>query len=81
MPRNQIAWHGYFEAIFMNRKQFITNISAGLLGTGLLQNVVFAQKNTQNTSVKITNVKPNIFNNVLYVKVDEAVMEKLKLNK
>ena len=56
--------------IFMNRKHFLTTISAGILGTEFLPNDVFAQKITQNTGIKITNIKPYIFNNALYVKVE-----------
>lgn len=56
--------------IFMNRKHFLANISSVLLGTSLSQNESFAQKSGQNTGVKITNVKPYIFSNALYVKIE-----------
>ncbi|MCU0323652.1 MAG: mandelate racemase/muconate lactonizing enzyme family protein [Spirosomaceae bacterium] len=52
----------------MNRKSFLKKLSASAIGVGLLPTETFSQ--TANSGVKITNVKPYIFKNALYVKVE-----------
>lgn len=54
----------------MNRKQFFKNISVGFMGASLVQNEMFAKNPTQKSGVKITNIKPYVFSNALYVKVE-----------
>lgn len=54
----------------MNRKQFFKNISVGFIGASLVQNEMFAQNTTQKSGVKITNIKPYVFSNALFVKVE-----------
>ncbi len=54
----------------MNRKQFFKNISVGFMGASLVQNEMFAQNTTQKSGVKITNIKPYVFSNALFVKVE-----------
>lgn len=54
----------------MNRKQFFKNISVGFMGASLVQNEMFAQNTSQKSGVKITNIKPYVFSNALYVKVE-----------
>ncbi len=40
------------------------------MGASLVQNEMFAQNTTQKSGVKITNIKPYVFSNALYVKVE-----------
>jgi len=54
----------------MNRKQFFKNISVGFMGASLVQTEMFAQNIAQKSGVKITNIKPYVFSNALYVKVE-----------
>lgn len=54
----------------MNRKQFFKNISVGFMGASLVQNEMFAKNPTQKSGIKITNIKPYVFSNALYVKVE-----------
>jgi galactonate dehydratase len=55
----------------MKRKAFIQNLSKSILATAFLPNIAFGSENKKaDTGIKITNVKPYIFSNALYVKIE-----------
>jgi galactonate dehydratase len=57
----------------MNRKSFLKALSASAIGTSCISQHSMAQSSTaavNASGVKITNVKPYIFKNALYVKVE-----------
>ncbi|MFN4144799.1 MAG: mandelate racemase/muconate lactonizing enzyme family protein [Runella sp.] len=54
----------------MNRNHFLKTLSATALGSTLLSHQSDAQTKPAQSGVKITNVKPYIFTNALYVKVE-----------
>lgn len=54
----------------MKRKQFFKNISTGIIATALFQNELSAQNSLKNTGIKITNIKPYVFSNALYIKIE-----------
>ncbi len=54
----------------MKRKQFFKNISTGIIATGFFQNELSAQNSLKNTGIKITYIKPYVFSNELYVKIE-----------